>query len=160
VVRVIIEVGYVLAGLMIIMIPGFLFSVALFPKANEMDFWKRMGTSLALGMMLVVYQVVVLAKFKSMTTGPFLASVVVTTLGMSMAVYLRKGTETVRAYVYGALNLPKRVSSSPLFRKLPKLPRREKKPAPKEKVPGMPPPKLRCPACGHLNPADMNFCTE
>jgi hypothetical protein len=154
-VAVIAEIGYVVAGLLMIMIPGFLFSAALFPEAGGMDFWKRTGVSLGLGMLLLVYQVAVLARLKSMTTGPFITSVIIVTLGLTVAVYLRKGTAVVQAYVRSVVDLARKIPSFPLFKKLPKI---KRAPPKVEELVEVAPPSLECPACKHSNPPDVIFC--
>ena len=47
-------IGYVVLGLILLMVPGFLFSTVLYPKRENLDFWARMGVSLGLGAMLAV----------------------------------------------------------------------------------------------------------
>lgn len=153
----IVELGYVLAGLLVIMIPGFLFSVVLFPGIGDMDFWKRMGVSLGLGTLLVIYQAAALARLKSMTAGPFMVSVVAVTVGMGIAAYLRRGTPIIRMYVNGAFNLPKRI---PKVRLPERIYRPRVKQKPEIQTAEKPKEEKKCPSCAHPNPPDVVFCIE
>lgn len=94
-------VGLVLAGLFIVLAPGFLFSVVLWPKGT-MDVWSRAGVSLSLGLMLLLYNAFAMAKMGSLT----FPSVFLTASALSIVLFIgsleRGGGELINGYVRGA----------------------------------------------------------
>ncbi len=114
------EIAYVILGAILLMVPGFLLSVVIYPKRGSLDFWKRMGLSLGLGVMLIVFEGYVIARADSFFTGTlFLATSVMTAI-LIVLVYLMKGIDLILSYVSGALGLARG-----LFVKL-KRPKKEK----------------------------------
>jgi len=94
-------VGLIVAGLLAIGVPGFLFSLVLFPKLGDMDFWVRVGSSLGLGAMLVLYEGYALARLQALMLGGFIISTAVTSGILLAGVYIRGGGRVVSAYWSG-----------------------------------------------------------
>lgn len=99
---------YAVAGAILIMLPGFLFSVALYPKAKSLDFWTRMGLSLALGVLIAFYAAYTAARLQAFMLGPFITATSIAAAILIVLVYLRGGVDLVLGYLRGALGLPGR----------------------------------------------------
>ncbi|MDH5443552.1 MAG: hypothetical protein OEX16_04525, partial [Hadesarchaea archaeon] len=69
--------AYVLFGLFLLMVPGFLFTLVLYPRRESLDFWQRMGVSLGLGVLVLIYLgfVLVQPSLKMLTLVPFVLAV-------------------------------------------------------------------------------------
>lgn len=93
-------IAYVLLGLFLLMFPGFLFSLVLYPKLEGIDFWTRAGMSLGLGVMLLLYVGFFIAKpeLKMLQLLPFVGVTFVLCAVLAVGAYLRGGGEVVRAY--------------------------------------------------------------
>jgi hypothetical protein len=139
------EMSYVIVGILIVIIPGFLFSAVLYPERGSLGFWERTGASIGLGLLILIYEVAALARLKSMTLYPFLATVAGVSAVLGAAVVFRRGTEAIRQYLQelgrGSRWLQRRIPISV------RLPRRAY--APRE---------LRCASCGNANPPDVIYC--
>lgn len=87
-------------GLFVLMVPGFLFSLVLYPRREGFDFWKRMGASLGLGVLLLVYVGFVLAQpgARMLEATPFIGAVLTACVVFTILAYLRGGFEVVTAY--------------------------------------------------------------
>jgi hypothetical protein len=94
-------VAYVIAGLLAVGVPGFLFSLVLYPKLGDMDFWMRAGSSLGLGAILILLEGYSLARVHSLTLGGFVMSTAVTSGILLAGVYIRGGAGVVSAYWNG-----------------------------------------------------------
>lgn len=125
--------AYVLLGLFLLMVPGFLFTLVLYPRRESLDFWERMGVSLGLGVLVLIYLGFVLAQpgFKMLTLIPFVLAVLGVCLLFVLIAYWRGGLGVAIAY------------ERALKQKVRKLRPSKAKPAPpKEKPipPELPPP--------------------
>jgi hypothetical protein len=101
-------VGYIVLGLVLILVPGFLLSTVLYPKAGSLDLWSRVGMSFGLGIMLVIYEAFVIARLKALMFGPFLTATLITCGILGVLTYLRGGFGVVLTYVRGALRIPQK----------------------------------------------------
>ncbi len=92
--------GYVILGLFLLIAPGFLFSLILYPKLESLDFWARMGMSLALGVMLVIYVGYFLARpeLAMLQLAPFVGLTVGVCAVLVVIAYFRGGFEVIIAY--------------------------------------------------------------
>ncbi len=99
------EIVNVIIGLVLIMVPGFLLSVAIYPKKGSLDFWKRMGLSFGFGLMLIVMEGYLIARLDSLLTGTLFLATSVVTATLIVFVYLLKGIDLILSYVHGALGL-------------------------------------------------------
>lgn len=90
--------AYALLGLFLIMVPGFLFTLVLYPRLGSMDFWERMGGSLALGVLLLIYVGFTVARLKRLEALPFVGVVSVLCVALGLVAYLRGGFEVITAY--------------------------------------------------------------
>jgi predicted DNA-binding transcriptional regulator len=102
-------IGYILAGLIVILAPGFLFSVVLYPKAGSLDFWSRIGLSLGLGIMVVIYEAFITARLGALMLGPFLIATFVTCMILGILAYLRGGLGLILSYARGTLKIPHKI---------------------------------------------------
>jgi len=93
-------IGYVLLGIFLLMVPGFLFSLVLYPKLGSLDFWARVGMSLGLGVMLLIYVGFFIAKpeLRMLQFTPFVGVTVGLCVVLTILAYLRGGAEVVIAY--------------------------------------------------------------
>ncbi len=125
--------AYVLFGLFLLMVPGFLFTLVLYPRRESLDFWERMGVSLGLGVLVLIYLGFVLAQpsLKMLTLVPFVLAVLGVCLLFALIAYWRGGLEVAIIY------------ERALMRKLSRLRPPKPKPVPPEEKPI--PPKLPAP---------------
>lgn len=122
-------------GLFVLMVPGFLFSLVLYPRRGGLDFWKRMGVSLGLGVLLLIYVGFILAQpgIRMLEAIPFIGAVLAACVVFAIVAHLRGGFEVVTAYKRAAVGA---------FRKLGPSKPPEQPPAPKpEQVPEQVPEK-------------------
>ena len=92
--------GYILLGLFMLFAPGFLLTLVLFPKPKNLDFWERVAVSLGLGVMVLFYIGVVLARpeWKLLSLVPFTEAVLILCGFCAVAAYLRGGMAVPAAY--------------------------------------------------------------
>ena len=141
--------AYVLFGLFLLMVPGFLFTLVLYPRKESLDFWQRMGVSLGLGVLVLIYLgfVLVQPSLKMLTLVPFVLAVFGVCLLFALISYWRGGLEVAIIYEralmrkISKLRLPKPKpvppEEKPIPLKLPAPP--EEPPTPPEEKPAPPP---------------------
>jgi len=137
---------YVLFGLFLLMVPGFLFTLVLYPRRESLDFWERMGVSLGLGVLVLIYLGFVLAQpgVKMLTLVPFILAVLGVCLLFAFIAYWRGGLEVAIIY------------ERALMRKISRLRPPKPKPVPPEEKPTppeQPPPPEELPAPPEEKPA-------
>ncbi len=120
--------AYVLFGLFVLMAPGFLFTLVLYPRKESFDFWQRMGASLGLGVIVLIYLGFVLAQpgLKMLALAPFVLAVFGVCLLFALIAYWRGGLDVLIIY------------ERALMRKISKLRRPKPKPVPSEEKPTLP----------------------
>jgi uncharacterized membrane protein len=93
-------IGYVLLGLFLLLVPGFFFSLVLYPKSGDMDFWTRVGVSLGLGTLLLIYVGFFIAKpeMRMLQLAPFVGMTVGACAVLAILAYIRGGAEVVLTY--------------------------------------------------------------
>lgn len=93
-------IGYILLGLFMLFVPGFLLTLVFFPKPGSLDLWERLGVSLGLGVIVLFYIGVVLARpdWKLLRLEPFVGVVLAVCGFFAVAAYLRKGHAVVAIY--------------------------------------------------------------
>lgn len=134
---------YVLLGLFVLMAPGFLFSLVLYPRRESLDFWKRMGVSLGLGVLVLIYLGFVLAQpgVKMLTLVPFVLAVFGTCLFFAFIAYWRGGLGVAIIYWRWLVRKISRLRyARALMRKISRLRRPKPKPVPPEEKPTPPEP--------------------
>jgi len=94
-------IGLVIAGLVAIGVPGFLFSLVLYPKLESFDFLTRAGMSLGLGALLVLIEGYALARMQALVLGGFVVSTAVLCGIFLPGVYFFGGSKVVSAYWRG-----------------------------------------------------------
>ncbi len=110
-----VEIGYVLLGLFILFVPGFLLTLVFYPKVGQLDFWERIGVSAGLGVLVLIYVGVVLAKpeWKMLTLTPFVAVVVAFSCVFAGIAYWRGGFRVLTTYVRTVLRAVLRQKPKP-----------------------------------------------
>jgi len=94
-------IGYVIIGLILVVVPGFLFSTILYPKRDRLDFWSRMGISLGLGAMLaaVVGYIIAMPGVSTLSLGPFFIATLILSVIMAILSHLRGGLWVLSARI-------------------------------------------------------------
>jgi uncharacterized membrane protein len=125
-------IGYVLLGIFLLIIPGFLFSLVLYPKLENLDFWSRAGVSLGLGAMLLIYVGFFIAKpeLRMLQPAPFVGVTVGLCAALAILAYLRGGAEVVLAYTRAVVRFFKSKTSKPSRTPAPSQPKPEKQAQP------------------------------
>ncbi len=131
-------VGYVVLGIILIMAPGFLLSLVLYPKLSDFDFWVRMGVGLALGALVISFIGFGIAKAGALGLPAFVGVDFGLCVAFLVVAFFRGGFEVIGTYTRGALTYARAVPR--LFRKF-KLPKRAKPPTPQPEQPKEQPPK-------------------
>jgi len=143
--------AYALFGLFLLMVPGFFFTLVLYPRKESLDFWQRIGVSLGLGVLVLIYLGFVLAQpsLKMLTLAPFVLAVFGVCLLFALIAYWRGGLEVAIIYARALMQKisklrppkPKPVppEEKPAPPKLPPSP--EEPPTPLEEKPALPPEK-------------------
>jgi len=103
-------VGYVVLGLVLLMVPGFLFSTVIYPKVENLDFWARMGVSLGLGAMVaaIVGYVISIPGVSTLSLGPFVMTTSIVCVVLAIIAYLRGGLIILSAYAGHILKIFRR----------------------------------------------------
>ncbi len=132
---------YVLFGLFLLMVPGFLFTLVLYPRRESLDFWERMGVSLGLGVLVLIYLGFVLAQpgVKMLTLVPFILAVLGVCLLFVFIAYWRGGLEVAIIYERALVRKISRLRYvRALMRKISRLRPPKPKPVPPEEKPTPP----------------------
>lgn len=103
-------VGYIILGMILVMVPGFLFSTVLYPKNENLDFWTRMGVSLGLGSMLAAFVgfSIAMPGIRSLSLEMFTIATLVVCIVLGILTYLRGGFTVLAAYRNRALKILRR----------------------------------------------------
>ncbi|KUO42617.1 MAG: hypothetical protein APZ16_01725 [Candidatus Hadarchaeum yellowstonense] len=93
-------VGYVILGLILVMVPGFLLSIVLYPRRENLDSWSRAAASLGLGAMLaaLVGYVVSIPGLSSLSLESFTIATSLLCIVLIIMAYLRGGFAVLRGY--------------------------------------------------------------
>jgi uncharacterized membrane protein len=96
-----VEMLYVIPGLISIFVPGFLLGLLFYPGRGDLDFWERIGVSFGLGVLALVFISVILAQpgLKALTAGPFFGSVAALSAVCMIITYWRGSLKWVIALV-------------------------------------------------------------
>jgi uncharacterized membrane protein len=136
-------IGYVLLGIFLLIIPGFLFSLVLYPKLENLDFWSRAGVSLGLGVILLIYVGFFIAnpELRMLQPAPFIGVTLGLCVALAILAYLRGGAEVVLAYTRAVVRFFKSKTSKPSQTPTPSQPKPEKQaqPHPEKKASEQPP---------------------
>ena len=110
-----VEIGYTLLGLFMLFVPGFLLTLVFYPKVEQLDFWERVGVSVGLGVLVLIYVGVVLAKpeWKMLTLTPFVAVVVAFSCVCAGIAYWRGGFKVLTTYIHTVLRAVRRPKPKP-----------------------------------------------
>jgi uncharacterized membrane protein len=137
-------IGYVLLGMFLLIVPGFLFSLVLYPKLENLDFWSRVGVSLGLGVMLLIYVGFFIAKpeLRMLQLAPFVGVTMGLCVVLAILAYLRGGAEVVLVYTRAVVRFFRKSRvSKPSQTPVPSQPKPEKqaRPHPGKKASEQPP---------------------
>jgi len=93
-------VGYVILGLILVMVPGFLLSIVLYPRRENLDSWSRAAAGLGLGAMLaaLVGYVVSIPGLSSLSLESFTMATSLLCIVLIIMAYLRGGFAVLRGY--------------------------------------------------------------
>lgn len=71
------EIAYLIIGIIILFVPGFLLSFILFSGSESLDFWERIATSVGLSAFVDMFIITILAlkSFRALRLFPFVGSV-------------------------------------------------------------------------------------
>ncbi|MGC8817008.1 MAG: hypothetical protein ACP5PX_04280 [Candidatus Hadarchaeum sp.] len=92
--------GYVILGLVLVMVPGFLLSVVLYPKRGDLDFWSRLGASLGLGAIIAAFvgYVVSFPGLSVLSLGSFTMATLMACIFLAILAFLRGGSDVFSWY--------------------------------------------------------------
>lgn len=88
------KIAYLLLGVVILFVPGFLLSFLVFPKKGSLDFWKRIATSIGLSALLDMLIITILAqpKLKALEFTPVVGSILIFCVACGAVIFLRNET--------------------------------------------------------------------
>lgn len=109
------EIGYILLGLFMLFVPGFLLTLVFYPKPEQLDFWERVGVSAGLGVLVLIYVGIVLARpeWRMLTLTPFVAVVVTFSCVCAGIAYWRGGFKVLTTYGRAVLRVVRRSKPKP-----------------------------------------------
>ncbi len=96
-----INIGYAILGAILLFIPGFLLSLLLYPGEDRFDFWKRIGTSIALSVFVDMIIITILAQpqLRSLKFTPVVGSILAFSAACGVLIFLReKSRQTLLAF--------------------------------------------------------------
>ncbi len=96
-----INIPYVIIGAVLLFLPGFLLSFLIYPSEERLDFWKRIGTSIALSVFIDMLIITVLAqpKISALEFVPTIGSILIFSAVCGVLIYLRgESLETLKAF--------------------------------------------------------------
>ena len=91
--------------MILIMAPGFLFSLVLYPKLGDFDFWARVGASFGLGILVAAYIGFAIARAGMLQLVPFVGVDLTLCVVFAILAYFRGGFEVISAYTQAALKV-------------------------------------------------------
>lgn len=96
-----IEILYVILGILVFFIPGYLLSLILYPGREDLDFWERIGTSVGLGALIVVLILTILAQpgIRALEFFPFLASIILFCAVCGFFITYRRGLDRLLEFL-------------------------------------------------------------
>jgi uncharacterized C2H2 Zn-finger protein len=150
-----------IVGIFTVMVPGFLFSLIVFPRPADLDFWKRVAVSFGLGILVLAYLGFALACAGLLLVRPFFASLLISCGVLGFLAFVRGGLSVVSYYLHylpffrpkpvvlacpqcAATFVSQKELELHIASKHPAPPKPEAKPTP----PVLAPPKFTCPRCG------------
>jgi len=101
------ELGYFILGLILLFVPGFLLTLVIYPKLEQLDFWERLAVSVGFGLLVLIYVGVLLAKqeWRLLQMVPYLGVVAVICCVFAVLAYLRRGFNVPLAYAHAVLRV-------------------------------------------------------
>ena len=126
---------YIPLGLVLLIVPGFLLSLVLYPKREQLDFWQRVAVSVGLSVLVLIYVGFVLARPQLLRPGPFFGAVFAVCVFFALLARLRGGFEVLAAYWRAVVPVLQRLKPPPR----PEVQPPEEKPPQAEVSPGVKP---------------------
>lgn len=107
-------IGYVIIGLILVMLPGYLFSIVLYPKRESLDLWARLGVSLGLGAMTaaIVGYIIAMPGVSTLSLESFAVATLVLSAILATLGYLRGGLIVISARMSGTPKIFRRQKPS------------------------------------------------
>lgn len=84
---------YVLVGIVLLFLPGFLLTFVVYPKPRQLELWQRVVGGFGLSVLISIYLGFALARINRLSTGPFLGSFTLICIALGVAAYFRGATE-------------------------------------------------------------------
>jgi Zinc finger, C2H2 type. len=104
------NLSMLIVGIFTVMVPGFLSSLVVFPRPADLDFWKRVAVSFGLGILVLAYLGLALARAGLLLIRPFFASLLISCGVLGFLAFVRGGLSVVSYYLrYLPLFKPKPV---------------------------------------------------
>jgi uncharacterized membrane protein len=109
------QVGLILLGLFLLLAPGFLLTLVLFPRWESLDPWSRVALSVGLGALVVIYAGVLLAlpPLRMLRLVPLVGTILVFCAACVAIAYARGGLATPASHALAALRALRRPRPSP-----------------------------------------------
>lgn len=94
-----INIGYVLLGIVVLFVPGFLLSFLLYAGSGKLDFWERLATSVGLSALIDMLIVTILAQpsISALRVFPVLGSILVFCGVCAVLLFFRE--ESLRTFI-------------------------------------------------------------
>lgn len=88
-----IEILYLILGILIFFVPGYLLSLLLYPNGKDLDFWERIGASFGLGALVITLIIAILAQpwLRALRLVPFLGAVILFCMACGAFLIYREG---------------------------------------------------------------------
>lgn len=103
------KIGYILLGCFLLLLPGFMLTLVLFPKQG-LDFWSRIALSVGFGAMALIYIGVVLGRpeLRMLRFAPFMGAVLLFSAACGAIAHFRGGLKIPAAYARAAMRVLRR----------------------------------------------------
>lgn len=83
---------YVLFGIIIFFIPGYLVNAIIYPEPKDMDILKRIGSSIGLSALIITLIIIILAHIGELKLIPFVIAVLIFCIScIAIQIYIYKG---------------------------------------------------------------------
>ena len=101
------ELGYIILGLLLLFVPGFLFTLVIYPRLDQLDFWERLAVSGGIGVLVLIYVGVLLARqeWRLLQAAPYIGTVVALCCVFAGVAYWRKGFNVPITYARTVLRV-------------------------------------------------------
>lgn len=87
-----INIGYIILGIIVLFVPGFLLSFLIYPGEERFDLWERIASSIALSILVILLILTILAQpqLRALRFTPVIGSILAFCAVCGVIIYLRK----------------------------------------------------------------------